>query len=100
MRRVTRGTQKTMEANRVRAPDPAPAASGSAPEPAARSEESFLINLAALAAGIASVGWLAGDNRWQRLAEVVEYPAIVPCAVVFAGVAAGQMLRRGAAGAS
>ena len=78
----------------MRAPDPAPATSGSAPDPAARSEESFLINLAALAAGIASVAWLAADNRWERLAEAVEYPAIVPCAVVFAGVAAGQMLRR------
>jgi protein-S-isoprenylcysteine O-methyltransferase Ste14 len=90
-----------MESNRMRAPGAAPttpgsapATPGSAPEPGVGPEESFLINLAALAAGIASIGWIAGDNRLQRLAEVIEYPAIVPCAVVFASVAAGQMLRR------
>jgi len=43
-------------------PGSAPATPGSAPEPGVGPEESFLINLAALAAGIASIGWIAGTT--------------------------------------
>jgi protein-S-isoprenylcysteine O-methyltransferase Ste14 len=58
------------------------------------SGDSFAINVGALAAGLASIWWLAGDDRLARLSKVVEYSALVPCLVVFGFIAAAQTLRR------
>jgi len=75
--------RRTSEASAFGAPD--------REDPAA---DSFLINLGGLGAGLASIWWLAQEDRLRHIAAVVGYPAIVPCAVVFTFIAVAQTLRR------